>query len=105
NVNVIRVNDGPNVTTTAGSVSYTEGTPSIAVDAGLTVSDVDRTNAVSATIWISGNYVQGKDFLDYTNQLGITQGSGFNLATGTINLSGTGSFANYQPALGTITSS
>ena len=69
---VTAVNDAPVVATTGGSSSYTENGSAVAVDNGLTVSDVDSTNLNGATVQITGNYANGQDTLSFTNQNGIS---------------------------------
>ena len=43
-----------------------------AITGAVTVSDVDNTNLSSATIQITGNYVNGEDVLSFTNTASIT---------------------------------
>ncbi|HEY7627695.1 MAG TPA: tandem-95 repeat protein, partial [Ilumatobacteraceae bacterium] len=94
------VNDAPTVTTTGGSMAYTENATS-AVDAGLTVGDVDSANLTSATVSIDSGYQSSQDLLAFTNQNGIV--GTWNAATATWTLSGSSSVANYQTALRSIT--
>ncbi len=70
-INVTPVNDPP-VVTAGHTLSYTENQAATAFDAALTVSDVDSANLASATVQITGNYVNGQDVLGFTNQNGIT---------------------------------
>ena len=67
----------------------------------MTVSDVDSANMSSATVKITGNYVNGQDVLGFTNQNGIT--GSFDAATGTETLTGSSSVANYKTALDSVT--
>jgi hypothetical protein len=97
-VNVVAVNDAPVVTLTGGSSSYTENAAPVAVNSGLTVSDVDSANLQSATVTITN--LQAGDELVFTNQLGIT--GAYNAGTGVLTLSGTATPANYQTALRTV---
>ncbi len=98
-INVTPVNDAP-ATTAGGTLNYTENQAASVIDASVTVSDVDSTNLSSATVQITGNYVNGQDVLSFTNQNGIT--GSFNAATGTMTLTGSSSVANYQTALETV---
>ncbi len=91
----------PVATTTGVSLSYTEDDGAVAVDAGITVTDTDDTNLESATITISGGYVNGQDTLAFTDQLGIT--GSWDAAGGVLSLTGSSSVANYQTALRSIT--
>jgi hypothetical protein len=99
-INVTPVNDAP-VTTGGGALNYIENQVATAIDPTVTVSDVDSANMSSATIQITGNYVNGQDILGFTNQNGIT--GSFNAATGTETLTGSSSVANYKTALDSIT--
>ena len=83
------------------TLNYTENQAATAIDPALTVSDVDSANLSSATVQITGNYVNGQDVLGFTNQNGIT--GSFNAATGTLTLTGSSSVANYQTALDSVT--
>jgi hypothetical protein len=100
-VTVAAVNDAPTVTTTAGSLAYTENDAATSVDAGLTVGDVDSAALTGATVTISGNYASGQDVLAFTDQLGIT--GSWDAGTGVLTLSGTTTVANYQTALRSVT--
>ncbi|MBK7238075.1 MAG: tandem-95 repeat protein [Sterolibacteriaceae bacterium] len=95
------VNDAPVLTTSGSTLTYTENQAATAVDAALTVSDVDSTNLAGATVTISANYANGQDVLAFTNQLGIT--GSWTAGTGILTLSGTTTVANYQTALRSVT--
>jgi FG-GAP-like repeat/Bacterial cadherin-like domain/FG-GAP repeat len=95
---VNRVNDAPVAVASAGSASYTEGTP-VRVDGGITLSDVDSANLAGATVKITGNYKSG-DVLLFIAQHGIT--GVFDAPSGTLTLTGSASVANYQSALESI---
>ena len=99
-VSVTPVNDAP-VVTAGHTLNYTENQAATAIDPAITVSDVDSANLASATVQITGNYVNGQDVLGFTTQNGIT--GSFNAATGTLTLSGSSSVANYQTALRSVT--
>ncbi len=99
-ISVDPVNDAPVVTNSGGDISYTEGDVAVAIDTGLTISDVDDTDLEGATISISSGYVNGEDTLVFTDQLGII--GSWNSVTGILNLSGTSSVSNYQTALTSI---
>jgi hypothetical protein len=91
----------PPVLAGAGNtVSYTQGGGALAIDGGLTVSDVSSGTLDDATVTISGGFVAG-DELNFVNQNGI--GGSYNPATGVLSLSGTASLANYTTALDSIT--
>src|SRR5262249_3609805 len=71
-VAVTAVNDAPELSMSAGSATYTENSPGVAIDPGLTLADVDSAWLASATVQISGSYAPGEDSLWFTGQLGIT---------------------------------
>ncbi|MBN2481446.1 MAG: cadherin-like domain-containing protein [Bacteroidales bacterium] len=81
------------------SVSYTENSSPIQITNSLTVSDADNVNLSSATVVISENYQSGQDTLLFTNAYGISG----NFSSGTLNLTGISSVANYQSALRSVT--
>ncbi|MCX5671075.1 MAG: cadherin domain-containing protein, partial [Planctomycetota bacterium] len=91
----------PVVTTTVADLAYTENDGAVVVDGGLTVTDADSTDLVSATITISVSYTTGQDVLSFTDQLGIT--GIWSAVTGVLSLTGTVSVANYQTALQSVT--
>ena len=93
---VSAVNDAP-VVTAGGTLAYTENQAATGIDDTVTVTDVDSTNLVGATIQITSNYQNGQDVLSYVTALGIS--ATFNATTGTLTLSGTTTLANYQTAL------
>ncbi len=97
-VNVTAVNDAPLLAAIEGAaLSYTENAAAIAITATLTLSDPDNANLASATIQITGNYVNGEDVLSFTNTAGIT--GNWNAVSGTLTLTGSDTVANYQAAL------
>jgi hypothetical protein len=100
-VNIAPVNDASVLVGSGGSISYTEKGSAIAVDSGITLTDVDGFTITNATVVITGNFAGPEDVLDFVNQLGIT--GSYNNATGVLTLSGASSLANYQTALRSIT--
>jgi hypothetical protein len=99
-INVTAVNDVP-VVTAGHTLNYTENQAATAFDPAITVSDLDNANLASATVQITGNYVNGQDVLGFTTQNGIT--GVFSAGTGTMTLNGSSSVANYQTALASVT--
>ena len=85
-------------------LGFTEGDPATQVSGTITVSDPDPSDIASATVQITGNYVMGQDVLgdDGGVPAAITV-SLFDAATGTLNLTGSASVADYQTALRAIT--
>ncbi|MDF3123447.1 Ig-like domain-containing protein [Rheinheimera sp. 1928-s] len=104
-INITAVNDAPVVTASGGTTAFTEGnnvasTP-VAIDTGLTLSDVDNANMASATISITGNLQAGQDILGFSDQNGIT--GSYDPGTGILTLSGSATVAQYQAALSSVT--
>ena len=98
NITVVVVDDPPvlaDVETAA--LGYTENDPAMLLTSTITVSDVDSTNLVGATVSIDGNYQDGQDVLSFTDTATIT--GTWNAATGTLTLAGSDTLANYQAAL------
>ncbi|MGP8252444.1 MAG: beta strand repeat-containing protein [Terracidiphilus sp.] len=86
-------------TVTAGATATFDGGGSpVALDPGLTVSDVSSSTLVSATVSIASGFGTG-DTLSFTNQNGIT-GS---FSASVLTLTGTASVADYQAALESVT--
>ncbi|UPK25389.1 VCBS domain-containing protein [Bradyrhizobium sp. 195] len=100
-VTITGSNDAPVLNANGGSLSYTEGQATTAIDMALIVSDVDSTNLTGATVSITGNFASGQDVLGFTNQNGII--GSYNASTGVLTLTGSSSVANYQAALRSVT--
>ncbi|MFS0517929.1 beta strand repeat-containing protein, partial [Nostoc sp. UIC 10607] len=100
NINITPVNDVPIATATNSALAYTENA-TIAIDSGITVSDIDSANLFSATVSITSGFVSAQDTLAFTNQNGIT--GSYNSSTGVLTLTGSSTVANYQTALRSIT--
>jgi hypothetical protein len=86
----------------------TPGTP-IAVDSGLTLSDLDNATFSSATVAITGNFHSAEDVLAFTNTSGATFGNivaSYNSGTGVLTLTSSGATATlsqWQSALRAVT--
>ncbi|RDK06113.1 hypothetical protein DN412_33040, partial [Cupriavidus lacunae] len=111
-VSVAAVDDTPVATTSGGATGFTEGnnvagTP-VAIDSGITVSDLDNTTLASATVAITGNFHSGEDVLAFTNNpatMGNISAS-YNSATGVMTLTSAGASATtaqWQAALRSVT--
>ncbi|MBN4066246.1 tandem-95 repeat protein [Ahrensia sp. AH-315-G08] len=98
---IVEVNDAPVATPSSGNVDYTRGDGAVAIDSGLTITDVDSTTLMGATVSISANHASNEDNLGFVNQLGIA--GSYNPLTGVLTLSGVASLADYQSALRSIT--
>lgn len=99
-ITVTAVNDAPVVTLSASTPHYTEGDSPVAVDSGLTISDVDDTNLESAA-FVSLNHQIGQDVLAVGTPGGLTVT--FSSNTGLLGLVGTASVAVYQTAMRSVT--
>jgi hypothetical protein len=91
----------PVVTTSTGTLAYTENAPATPIDGLLTVTDADSQNLASASVAITSNFQTTQDVLAFTSQAGIT--GSFNPATGVLPLSGIASVADYQAVLRSVT--
>ena len=81
--------------------TYLTGGAAVAIDPALTVTAPDSGGAIaSATVTISGNHATG-DTLNFTNQTPIT--GSYNSTTGVLSLMGSGTAAQYQTAIDSIT--
>ncbi|MBU6488130.1 MAG: DUF4347 domain-containing protein, partial [Burkholderiales bacterium] len=100
------------LTTDSGSAAFVAGdntasTP-VAIDSGLTVTDAATTTLGSASVAITGNYINGEDFLAFTND-GSTMGNitgSYQQATGVLTLTsagGSATVAQWQNALRSVT--
>ena len=76
---------------------YTENDPATAITSTITISDVDSLTLNSATVQITGNYVNGEDILSFNNTSTII--ATWSPATGTLVLGGSDTVANYETAL------
>ena len=99
-VTVAPVNDAP-VLMAGATLAYTEDDPATALDATITVADVDDANLELAIVQLTTNYQNGQDVLGFTDTPNIT--GNFTAATGTLTLTGTDTLANYQAALRSVT--
>ena len=91
--------------TASGTVTFTGGGSAVTLDSGLSLTNLDSTSLVSATISISSGFQSGIDVLSVN--LPLTSGKitgtnitvSYNSSTGVLSLTGSDSFANYQNAL------
>jgi trimeric autotransporter adhesin len=104
---------GPNVITTGGSTAFTQtddtsSTP-VAVDSGVTVTDLGTSELASGTVSITGDFHSGQDVLAFTNTSSTTYGNiaaSYNSSTGVLILTssgGTATVAQWQAALDSVT--
>jgi hypothetical protein len=96
------VNVPPLVATTGLGAVYTAGNTAMAVNPLVTVVDLDSTNLTGATAKITIGLASG-DVLSFTAPVGSSITGSYVAATGTLTLSGTGTIAQYQQALQSVT--
>lgn len=89
-------NQKPVLTLNQTTVTFTGS--DLLLDNLVTVTDTDDTNASSASVSITSGFSSAEDQLVFVNQNGIT-GS---FTGGTLSLTGTATYANYQAALRSI---
>ena len=104
-ISVTAVDDAPAVTI-GGTINFTENGAALAIDTGLTISDVDSLTQNTATITIT-NYVAGQDTLGFTND-GSTMGniavaSNVNGVLTLTSAGGTATNAQWEAALHAVT--
>lgn len=91
----------PVVTTSPGRAMWIKDGPAVLVDPDVTVTDIDDTELVGATVQITGGYVSGQDVLSLPNGTGVL--SFFDALSGTLTLFGETTVADYQNALRQVT--
>ncbi|BAK77466.1 hypothetical protein NH8B_2667 [Pseudogulbenkiania sp. NH8B] len=110
-VTVTQTDQTPIATTSSGSGTYVIGsTPApVAVDGGLTVSDLDNATLSSAHVAITGNFQNGEDVLAFSNTNSSTYGNiaaSYSAGTGVLTLTSSGAIATlaqWQAALRAVT--
>ena len=95
--------DAPTLGGLSGSaVAYTESDAATQLESGLTVADTDDDNLEKAIIRISAGFATGEDVLAATvGSTGLT--ATYTASTGTLEITGTGTKAEYQEVLRTVT--
>ena len=94
-------NNAPIVTMTGSPLIYAENSGAVAVDPGLTVTDIDSPNLVSAIVRIASNFSSAQDVLAFAAQNGIT--GLYDAPTGVLTLTGSATLAQYKTALRSVT--
>jgi hypothetical protein len=84
----------------APTISYVEGQAAQAINAVLTLSDLDNATFSGATVQITGNFHAAEDSLVFANQNGIT--GSYDSSLGVLILTGVASVAAYQAALRSV---
>ncbi len=87
----------PAVSTSSGSLGYTENQAATAADPAIIVTDADSPLLASASVSISDNLHSAEDVLAFVNTASIT--GSYNSSTGVLSLTGVDTLANYQAAL------
>ncbi len=85
----------------SSTLGYAEGDGKVPVTSSISVSDSDNTNLDTATVQITSSYIQGEDKLAFTEANGIS--SSWDVASGTLTLTGSATVAEYQAALQSVT--
>ena len=96
----LEINDPPVLDTSDDALSYSENDGPVAVDDGITATDVDSSTLSGASVSISAGYVSGEDTLAFADTAEIT--GAWDSETGVLTLSGTASVADYQTALQSV---
>lgn len=99
-ITVTAVGDAP-VVVAGGSLAYTENQAATAINATLTVTDIDSAMLTGATVSISAGFVSGEDVLGFVDQPNIT--GTYDPSSGVLTLTGTASLTDYQAALRSVT--
>lgn len=99
NVKVLK-NDIPILSDLGSILNFTEGDADTILDSTITIVDDNDTDIEEASITISGNYQSGEDSLVYVDTATII--GVWDAATGTLDLLGTDTKANYEVALESI---
>ncbi len=98
-ITITAVNDAPVVTTSGAPANFMEGGAPVLADPNVTVTDVDSATLTGATVAITANFQAGADTLAFTPVGAITGVFAGNALT----LSGSGTPAEYQTALRSVT--
>jgi len=107
-VTVTDTDQTPILTTTSGTTSYIGGTAPVAIDSGMTVSDLDNATQSSGTVSVSVGF-NGGDTLSFMNTSSILYGNivaSYNSGTGVLTLSSSGATATdaqWQSAFDAVT--
>jgi hypothetical protein len=100
-VTVTAVNDAPALVAGGATASTTEGdSAGVAVDPGLTVTDVDDTSLESATVSLVAGFDASEDELLFVDQAGIA--GSYDAGTGVLTLTGSATVPQYQAALRSV---
>ena len=98
---IINLNEPPALTSIEpGNVHFVENGSPVVISNAIVVTEPDSGEIQTATIQVSSGYVPGQDVLSFINQNGIS--GTYDIATGTLILSGQATAAQYQAAIRSI---
>ncbi len=100
-LNVAAVDDSPTLTASGAANTFVEDLAAVFADDSILLEDIDGPNLDGAKVSISGGFVAGEDWLDYTPTSGIS--GSYDGGTGVLSLSGSGTAAAYQAAFRAVT--
>ena len=100
---VTAVNDAPSLDNVASTAELPPGGGTVTLSPGLTVSDIDSHNLVSATVRVTGGVFPGDGNVLAANTAGTSISAVYNAGTDTLTLSGADTLAHYQQVLATVT--
>ena len=107
---LLRYNPDGSLDTGFGALKalFSEGSPPVAVDTALTLSDVDNSTLASATVSITSNFQPGQDVLAFGNDGSMMDNivGSYDAGTGVLTLTSSGAtatLAQWQAALQAIT--
>lgn len=100
-IDITPINDPPILMSNGSRVTFTEGGDPVIVNEIIQVVDVDSPDMTGAVITINEGFASGQDWLDFTDQNGIS--GNYNTISGTLTLSGTANVSDYGNALRSIT--
>lgn len=100
-INLIPVNDAPQLSGSVGPLTFTEKAAPIAIGRNFSITDPDSFSITNATVAITANFAGSEDVLAFPDQSGIT--GNYYPATGQLFLTGFATFADYLNALGNVT--
>ena len=97
-ITFININDTPVIASSSvGFTTFIESGNDVIIDSGITVSDMDSTTLIQATVLISDNFMPNEDSLEFSDSSDIT--GSYDPTTSVLTLTGSSSIANYQTFL------
>ncbi|NGZ05237.1 MAG: DUF4347 domain-containing protein, partial [Magnetococcales bacterium] len=99
-ITLVNADELPSVSGVGNTRSYSEGSTGVVLESGLSVSDPDSNNLLSATVKITAGLSAGDRLQANTLPAGISQS--FDAQTGILTLTGNATSSDYQSALRTV---